>query len=360
MRESFYPSREVYLISVLFCYPATVMRILVTGGLGFIGSSLVRALAKEGHTVRSLDNSSRGSKETLGDAASSIEIIEGDIRDPDCVNAAVKGVDRVCHLAYVNGTEYFYKYPAYVLDVGVKGMVNVLDACMRNNVTDLVLASSSEVYQTSPTFPTSESAPLSVPDPLNPRYSYGGGKIISELMAINYGREAFERVVIFRPHNVYGPAMGFEHVIPQFVRRIVDLRSKNPQSALQFSIQGDGSQTRSFIYIDDFTDGLMKVIDQGEHLNIYHIGTQEEVTMRELALKVAECMGAIIEIIPDKEAVGGTQRRCPDTAKLRALGFAPKFTLATGLPPTVLWYADHAEPERKISTPPLFPLPLHE
>ena len=84
----------------------------------------------------------------------------------------------------------------------------------------LVLASSSEVYQTPPQVPTDESAPLVVPDPLNPRYSYGGGKIISELMAINYGRKYFERVLIFRPHNVYGPDMGFEHVIPQFALRL--------------------------------------------------------------------------------------------------------------------------------------------
>lgn len=335
-------------------------RVLVTGGLGFIGSALVRALVRDGHTVRSLDNSSRGSKERLGDMASSVEIIEGDIRDPACVDKATKGVDQVCHLAYVNGTEYFYKYPAYVLDVGVKGMVNVLDACMRHSVGDLVLASSSEVYQTPPTVPTAESVPLSVPDPLNPRYSYGGGKIITELMALNYGREAFERVVIFRPHNVYGPAMGFEHVIPQFARRIVDLRAANPTGTLSFPIQGDGSQTRSFIYIDDFTDGLLRVIDQGEHLNIYHIGTLEEVTIRALAENVAKSLGEQITIVPGEEAVGGTARRCPDISKLQALGFAPKYTLATGLPSTVSWYAEHAPGARTISKPALFPLPLHD
>ena len=135
---------------------------------------------------------------------------------------AAAGVDEIHHLAYVNGTEFFYSAPELVLDVGVRGMINVIDACRANSVGTLVLASSSEVYQTPPHTPTDETAPLVVPDPLNPRFSYGGGKIISELMAINYGRKDFERVLIFRPHNVYGPDMGFEHVIPQFCRRLQD------------------------------------------------------------------------------------------------------------------------------------------
>ena len=133
---------------------------------------------------------------------------------------AARGVDSILHLAYVNGTEFFYSKPALVLDVGVRGMINVLDACRRHGIRELVLASSSEVYQTPPSIPTPENVPLSVPDPLNPRYSYGGGKIICELMAINYGRQDFDRVLIFRPHNVYGPDMGWEHVLPQFALRL--------------------------------------------------------------------------------------------------------------------------------------------
>ena len=87
-------------------------------------------------------------------------------------------------------------------------MMNVLDACISNKIEDLILASSSDVYQSPKEVPTSENVPLIVPDLLNPRYSYGGGKLISELLAINYGRSHFERVVIFRPHNVFGPDMG--------------------------------------------------------------------------------------------------------------------------------------------------------
>ncbi len=328
-------------------------RYLVTGGLGFIGASLTKALVKAGHTVRVLDNSSRGSAEKLGDTVKDVEIIEGDIRDPAIVDRATKGCECVCHLAFVNGTEYFYKYPAYVLDVGVKGMINVTDSSIRHGVKDFVLASSSEVYQTPAKVPTDEAAALSVPDPLNPRYSYGGGKIISELIAVNYGREHFERTVIFRPHNVYGPAMGYEHVIPQFVLRLQELAAKS-SGTINFPIQGDGKQTRSFIYIDDFTDGLMEVINKGLNQNIYHIGTMDEISILDLALRIASLMKISAKVVPGKEAEGATLRRCPDIAKLTALGFKAKHSLEQGLKPTIDWYTAHPASKNIRSTPSLF------
>lgn len=328
---------------------------LVTGGLGFLGASLVRSLVAKGEDVRVLDNSSRGSKEKLGDAAGDVEIVEGDIRDPAFVRSAVKGTKRVIHLAFVNGTEYFYKYPAYVLDVGVKGMVNITDACIQEGVKDLVVASSSEAYQTPPTVPTPEDVPLVVPDPLNARYSYGGGKILTELMAINYGRSYFDRVVIFRPHNVYGPMMGWEHVIPQFVSRMKKLSEENAERPLPFPIQGTGSETRSFVYIDDFTAGLMIAVEKGEHLNVYHIGTEEEVSIADVARMVGKELGLDISLVAGEQAKGNTPRRCPDISKLKKLGFTPRFNLAAGLTPTVEWYAAHPEAEKKIiQEPPLF------
>lgn len=325
---------------------------LVTGGLGFLGAPLVRALIERGEAVRVLDNSSRGSLERLGPAAKDAEIIPGDIRDPALVRTSVAGTDRVLHLAFVNGTEYFYKFPAYVLDVGVKGMINVLDSCIQEGVKTLVVASSSEVYQTPPVVPTPETVALSCPDPLNPRYSYGGGKIISELMALNYGRSFFERVVVFRPHNVYGPAMGYEHVIPQFIGRLQTLSRQSAARPLAFPIQGSGSQTRSFIYIDDCTAGLLLTIDKGEHLGIYHIGTMDELSIGDLAFSVARQMGIEITLVPGPEAPGGTLRRCPDIRKLTSLGFRPRFTLSDGLMPTVRWYLDHPAPDRSTGAEP--------
>lgn len=320
---------------------------LVTGGTGFIGSALVKRLVKEGYGVRVLDNHIRGAKERLKDIYDKVEFVEADVRDADEVRKACNGVDSVIHLAYINGTEYFYKMPELVLEVAVKGMVNVLDGCIKENVKELFLASSSEVYQAAQKIPTDESAPLIVPDPLNPRYSYGSGKIISELLAINYGRKHFDRAVIFRPHNIYGPDMGWEHVIPQFVLRMKEL-SRNKGSIIRFPIQGTGKQTRAFCFIDDFINGLMIILEKGEHMNIYHLGTMEEVTIEKVAEEVGKYFGKKVEIVLEKPAEGSTLRRCPDIAKLKKLGYKPKLPFKEGLKITAEWYDKNSDKIRKI------------
>lgn len=314
---------------------------LVTGGTGFIGAALVLRLLEEGHRVRVLDNNSRGSERRLGRAAGDIELMIGDIRDPACVERAVKGVDAVHHLAYVNGTENFYKHPDLVLEVGAKGMINVVDACIRHGVGDLIVASSSEVYQSPPQVPTDESAPLVVPDLMNPRYSYGGGKLFSELYAINVAARRLARVVIYRPHNVYGPDMGWEHVIPQLAVRMRQLADENKAEEFDFPIQGSGQETRSFCYIDDFIDGLILVQERGENRNLYHIGTTEEVTIADLARRIAAQLGRQIRIVPSPVLAGSTLRRCPAIDKLAALGYRQRVTLDEGLTPTCKWYFDH-------------------
>jgi len=318
-------------------------KFLVTGGTGFLGANLVKMLLEEGHLVRILDNESRGQKNRLAEKKDQIEIFVGDVRDFAVVENAMKGCQSVVHMAYINGTEFFYNKPELVLEVGVKGMLNVLDACRSQQVVDLILISSSEVYQTPPIIPTPEDVPLIIPDIHNPRYSYGGGKVISELLAINYGRKGFERVVTVRPHNVFGPDMGWEHVIPQFILRAHDQIKKQGEGPLVFPIQGQGTETRAFVGIDDFTEGLMIAIKKGQHQEIYHIGSEEEIPIADVARKIVTELGREIEIQPGPLTPGSVARRCPDISKIRRLGYNPKLTFDKALPPVIDWYIKHAD-----------------
>ena len=317
-------------------------KILVTGGLGFLGASLVKALQKQGHAVRVLDDASRGSADRLEETAAAVEIVNGDIRDNETVRKAVQGVEAVFHLAAVNGTRHFYEKPGRVLEVGVKGTMMVLENCVKSGVKEFFFASSSEAYQTPERVPTDESEPLRVPDPFNPRYSYGGSKILGELLTIHGGGKEMERSVIFRPHNVYGPAMGWDHVIPQLTARILQLKASSPAGEIPLPIQGSGREMRAFIYADDFTDALMTLFEKGEHMNIYHIGTMEMIPISEVAQRIARCLGVAVRLIAGKEAPGGTPRRCPDTRKLQKLGFQPKISFDEGLRRTVEWYSKQA------------------
>jgi nucleoside-diphosphate-sugar epimerase len=131
--------------------------------------------------------------------------------------------------------------------------------------------------------------------------------------------------------------MGGEHVIPQFAVRMARAFADTTE-IVPFPIQGTGQETRAYIYIDDFTGGLLRVIERGAHLNVYNIGTPDEVTVARLAHVVAACFGRQIEVVPGAIREGSTLRRCPDITKLRALGFSPTTSLEEGLSATVAWY----------------------
>jgi len=309
-------------------------RILVTGGSGFIGSAIVKRLSKENHYVRVFDNGFRGSGSDLS-KLENIELFKGDIRNLTEVTNACKDIDIIIHLAYINGTKYFYEFPELVLEVGVKGMLNVLDAAKANRVTELYLASSSEVYQTPPIIPTPEDVPFLIPDAYNPRYSYAAGKIISELLSLYMGKKIFKKVVIFRPHNVFGPNMGNEHVIPELIGKII---KSNKSGTASLTIQGDGKNTRAFIYIDDFVDGVMILLKKGVNNETYNIGTSEEISILDLINKLSKVTGVDIKITKSKLPQGSTMRRCPDVTKISKLGFKSKTSLIDGLQKTYLCY----------------------
>jgi len=297
----------------------------VTGGTGFIGSNICDLLIENNFKVIIFDNNSRGNIGKIKKIKKKIKFIKGDIRNKKLLNKSLKGVDAVIHLAYVNGTKNFYKYPVKVLDIAIRGLLNVIDCCIKNKVKELYLASSSEVYQTPNKIPTDESESLKIPDIYNPRYSYGGGKIITELMGIHYGKKFFNKMIIFRPHNVYGSNMGNEHVVPEFINRFKKLRNK------KFKIQGTGKEVRSFIFIKDFVSAFNLILKKGKHLNIYNIGTSEKIKIEDLAFKLSKIFNKKIKLKKTSLRKGSTKIRIPDINKIKKLGFKPKFNLKKGL-----------------------------
>ena len=300
--------------------------ILITGGSGFIGSAITKHLVKEKNKVIVFDNNSRGRSRRLKEVKSKIKFVKGDIRNKKKLLSIKGKVDTVIHLAYVNGTKYFYKKPYEILDIAVNGLLNVLDLCKKKKVKNFYLASSSEVYQNPLKIPTDEKEMLKIPDLHNPRYSYGGGKIISELYGIHFARKFLKKFIIFRPHNVYGKDMGNEHVIPEFVNRFKKLGNKK-----NFLIYGTGQEVRSFIHIDDFISGFDKVFKKGKNQEIYNIGTNEKIKISKLAKLIAKILGKSIKFKKTKILKGSPSVRCPNIKKIKKLGFKQKIRLKDGI-----------------------------
>jgi nucleoside-diphosphate-sugar epimerase len=302
----------------------------------------VKRLATEGHEVRVLDNMSRGRASRLRDVP--CEVIKGDVRDPDTVSGAMTGCDSVLHLAYIQGTSNFYAEPRLILDVALRGILNILEACDKTGCRELVLVSSAEAYEVA-SLPTPETTALCVPDPLNPRYSYGGGKLISEITAIAWAQKDYlDRLIIVRPHNIIGPDMRTQHVVPQFAERMGELAVKQPEGIIRFPIQGTGHETRSFCYIDDCTDQFMLLLEKAGPLGIWHVGAMDERRIYEVADRVAACYGREIQVVPGPLPEGSPPRRLPDTGKIAGLGYpGPKVPFEEAIRRTVRWYQEHRD-----------------
>ncbi len=301
------------------------MKYLVTGGTGFIGSALIDRLHGAGHKTVSL---------------------AGDVRDTEVVSIASEDCDAVIHLAYVQRSQASgYANSADVLDVAVRGMASVLTACVINGISDLMLVSSSLVYQGNTGIVVSEDAPLIVPDTLNLAYAHGTGKIASEMMAAAWAQAApGRRLIIARPHNIYGPGMGREHVIPQFCLAMKELDASIPDGTrVAFPVQGTGRQTRSFCWIGDCAAQLMLALRKGEPPGIYNVGSADERTIASVAHDIAELYGRRIEVIPGAEPEGAARRRIPDLTRIEKLGWdeGTAMPFAEGLERTVDWYRSH-------------------
>ena len=301
--------------------------VLVTGGAGFIGFHLAKKLAEKNH-VTIWDNLSRGKMD--GGLKQLVESKNVEFEQVDLTKAG----EPEKHDAEFGQV---YEKPEAVLRTNILSTMNMLD-WFKDKKGKILFSSSSETYASTVSrfnakVPTPEDVPLSIEDIFNPRWSYGGSKIAGELLFANYGKRFGFGYTIIRYHNIYGPRMGHEHVIPEFSERL--LRKEEP-----FRIYG-GENTRAFCYITDAVEASIKVMESPKtNGEIVHIGnSSEEISIRGLAEKLMKVTGKKRRIGVLDEAEGSVKRRCPDTTKLKKLtGFEAKVSLEKGLKETFDWY----------------------
>lgn len=307
--------------------------VLVLGGSGFIGAEICNILSHKENVICA-DNYSRNEQKYK--INKNVEHCEVDITDYNQVYSICKHVDVVINLAFINGTKNFYQRPRDVFKVALEGQMNVIKAIDACNINRFIYASSSEVYQTPNIVPTPEEVPLVIPNINNPRFSYGGGKILGELMCVHYLPQKV-KYQIFRPHNIYGPNMGFEHVIPEFIKKIYSAK-KNNKNEYEIKVQGLGESSRSFCYIKDFGIAFGLIWDKARDNQIYNIGNDQETKISYLLDLLAKISQRKYVLLSEDLPKGSTLRRCPDISKLKDLGFSPSYSLQNGLEETHDWY----------------------
>jgi UDP-glucose 4-epimerase/UDP-glucuronate decarboxylase len=328
-------------------------KILITGGAGFIGYHLCRRLAKEGHEITICDNFSRGKLDndlkTLLESYDNCKLLECDLANKDEVKKLGRGYDYIYDAAAIVSVKYANEIPEKVLKANILSTINILDWFVETGNGRILFSSTGEVYAGSAKcynlpIPTPENVPLTIEDVFNPRYSYAGSKILGELLFINYARAYGIDMRIVRYHNIYGPRMGFQHVIPELSMRI--LRRENP-----CKIYGT-NQTRAFCYVDDAIEATIRLMaSEKARAEIINIGNdKEEILISALAQKLFEIGNFHPTIEPLPAPGGSTERRCPNIDKLRKLtGFDPAISLREGLLETFDWYRKHFEATSNVS-----------
>lgn len=302
------------------------MKALVTGGGGFIGSNLARALLDEGHDVRVLDNFSTGNRANL--EGLDVEVIEGELRSYERVHNAVRGSEVVFHLGALGSVPRSVQDPLTSSAVNVEGTLNVLLAARDEQVRRVVFSSSSSVYGPRRELPVTEDLP---PDPISP---YGVAKLAAERYCVSFSRvyESFESVVV-RYFNVFGPRQSpfsqYAAVIPLFVTAIA--------AGEPITIYGDGEQRRDFTYVSNVVEGTIRAAEaEGASGRIFNVAASAPATVNQVAEAIGAVLGKPVEKTFEPPRVGDIRDSWADvTAAREVLGWEPAVGLDEGLRRTV-------------------------
>ena len=302
------------------------MRVLVTGGAGFIGSNLVKLLTESGHEVVVLDNYSSGYRENLA-AIPSARIVEGDVRDEAALNEAITGCEVVFHLAASVGNTRSIEHPIQDSEINVLGTLRVLEAARHHGLRKLVFSSSAGIFGELKTVPIREDHPV------EPDTPYGASKLGAEKLCLAYAKLYPLECVCLRYFNVYGVHQRYDaygNVIPIFAHRA--LRGE------PLIIHGDGEQTRDFINVRDVAMANYRAgMSQGVS-GAFNVASGTRVTINKLAAMLGEAGGLDIAIEHGPPRAGDVRHSLADVSAARtAFGFEPSVTLEAGLPEYMSW-----------------------
>jgi UDP-glucose 4-epimerase len=299
------------------------MKALVTGGGGFIGSNLVRALLARGDDVRVLDNFSTGSRANLAGLEHDVHLVEGDLRSYERVHAAVRGVEVVFHQGALPSVPRSVQDPLTTTAVNIEGTLNVLLAARDEGVRRIVNASSSSVYGNTGALPRVETQ---APDPISP---YAVAKLAAERFCTSFSRVYGMEIVSLRYFNVFGPRQDptsqYAAVLPRFIRAVA--------AGEQVTIYGDGEQSRDFTFVDNVVGANLLAADaQGVGGEILNIATGGSVTVNALADAIGELLGKQVEKAYEPAREADVRASWADVAEAkRLLGFEPQIDFADGL-----------------------------
>ncbi len=306
------------------------MKVLITGGCGFVGSHLAERLLADGHTVVALDDLSTGSVTNVAGFRdhARFRCVTDSVMNDAVVGPLIDEADIVFHLAAAVGVKLIVERPVHTIETNVHGTDIVLTHAVRTR-TPVFIASTSEVYGKSAHVPFREDADLVLGPTSKHRWAYACSKLIDEFLALAYWKERALPVVIVRLFNTVGPRQTGQYgmVLPRFVRQAL--------AGEPITVYGDGTQSRSFTYVGDVVDALVTLMDTPAAVGqVLNIGNPHEISIRALAERVRELAGSQSPIvsIPYEEAYEAgfedMPRRVPDIARINALiGFAPRVPL---------------------------------